>query len=508
MAGALRRHPVLALIVIGAALRLIFAAGIGLGVDESYMVVAGRVLSLGYFDHPPAAWWLSAGIAHLTGSEAPVIVRLPFIALFALSTWLMARLGTWYAGPRAGFYAALALNLSPVFGVTSATWVLPDGPLDCALIAAALALAHALTAPDPGRVSRAWIGAGLCAGLALFSKYSAALTLLGALAYLILAPHRRALLARPGPWVAGLLALAVFAPVVAWNAAHHWASFAFQGARAEATRLHPIAPFTVLGGEALFVLPWIWAPMMVLAGAALRRGPRDDRSFLLLCLGAPPIIAFVLIAAWTNQHVLFHWAAPGYLMLFPLLGDWLARRMAAGNGHVRRKLDAHVRRTLIGTAIFIVAAVFFVIGAVRTDALHPVLVAAGARHDPVLEGIDWVSLRRELAARGLLDRPNTVFAAPSWRDGGKLGIALGPRHTLLCLNRDARQFAIAAPPGREYGKDVLILVPGAPSGLAPDVSRAFASVSRLAPLSVRHGGRDLLAVGVFLGHDLRRWPAH
>ena len=43
------------LILLTTALRLFFAWAIGLGVDESYMVAAGRTLSLGYFDHPPAA---------------------------------------------------------------------------------------------------------------------------------------------------------------------------------------------------------------------------------------------------------------------------------------------------------------------------------------------------------------------------------------------------------------------------------------------------------------------
>ena len=102
-------------------MRLAFGASLGLGVDESYMVAAGRVLSLGYYDHPPAAWWLSWGAAHLFGSEAPIVVRLPFIALSALSTWLMYRLGAVLAGGRAGLWAAVLLNLSPVFGVTTGT---------------------------------------------------------------------------------------------------------------------------------------------------------------------------------------------------------------------------------------------------------------------------------------------------------------------------------------------------------------------------------------------------
>ena len=50
--------------------RLLFAAALGLGVDESYMVVAGREPQLSYFDHPPIAWWLAWGISHVAGSES------------------------------------------------------------------------------------------------------------------------------------------------------------------------------------------------------------------------------------------------------------------------------------------------------------------------------------------------------------------------------------------------------------------------------------------------------
>src|ERR1700757_1826365 len=82
--------------------RLAFAATTGLGVDESYMVTAGRVLSLGYFDHPPASWWLSWGAAHLLGTEAPWAVRLPFILLFAISQILVWRITCLVADRRGG----------------------------------------------------------------------------------------------------------------------------------------------------------------------------------------------------------------------------------------------------------------------------------------------------------------------------------------------------------------------------------------------------------------------
>src|SRR5215470_4954004 len=66
--------------------RVLFASALGLGVDESYMVAAGRKLQLSYFDHPPVSWWMAWGVAHLSGSERALVVRAPFIALFAITT--------------------------------------------------------------------------------------------------------------------------------------------------------------------------------------------------------------------------------------------------------------------------------------------------------------------------------------------------------------------------------------------------------------------------------------
>jgi 4-amino-4-deoxy-L-arabinose transferase-like glycosyltransferase len=482
------------LLVVATVIRIGFGAALGLGVDESYMVASGRALSLGYFDHPPASWWLAWAASHLAGTAAPIVVRLPFILLFGLSTWLMARLGAAIADERAGLWAAVLLNLSPVFGVTTGTWVLPDGPLDCALLGAALCLVHALPAKRHA-AWRWWAGAGLCAGMALFSKYSAALTLLGAFAYLLTSRDHRLWLARPHPYLAALLALLVFSPVIVWNATHHWASFAFQGERAEAgARFHPLGPLIVLGGEALFVLPWIWAPMMALFVAALRRGPGAWRTWLLACLAAPPIVLFAAIAAWSSQRVLFHWAAPGYLMLFPLLGEAVTTRLP----------HPWLRRVLHDTAIFVVLTVAVVATQVRFDWLHPVM-ARVARQDPDLEAIDWTSLRTDLSARGLLP-PGTVVGVPDWRDAGKIAYALGPDITVLCLNRDARQFGLDDPPQRFVGHDVLLLVPEHAGRATHALAPAFDSIDMLPPAPIRQSGRTLAEVAVMQAHGLRAWP--
>jgi 4-amino-4-deoxy-L-arabinose transferase-like glycosyltransferase len=489
MAGKLVRvrQPLVILILVTAALRLIFAAATGLGVDESYMVATGRAVSFGYFDHPPAAWWLSLAASHLLGSQAAIVVRLPFIILFALTTWLMARLGDAIGGPNAGFWAAATLNLSPVFGITSGTWVLPDGPLDCALLGAALCLMRAL----PTKRQTAWLywcGAGICAGLALFAKYSAILTIGGAFLFLLAHEDARIWLHRWPPYVAAGLALVIFFPVYVWNVHHQWASFDFQAARAAGGHLRPLAPLTTLAGEALFVLPWFWVPMVVQGARAFRSGWRDQ---LLAWLAAPPIVAFALIAVWSSQRVLFHWAAPGYLMLFPLLGRFVAT-------HWERPV---VRGAIIGTAAFCLLSVTVVSSQLQFDWLRVVMPA----HDPTVEGINWTSLRDDLTERGLL-HPGTVIGVPNWRDAGKIAYAVGPHVTVLCLNRDARQFGISSPPEQSAGADVLLLIVDHPDTVLPALSGRFARIDMLQPSAVTLHGRTLRTVTVAIGRGFSPPP--
>jgi 4-amino-4-deoxy-L-arabinose transferase-like glycosyltransferase len=473
-------NPLLLLVLATTALRLALGAAIGLGIDESYMVTAGRSFQLSYFDHPPLSWWLSAGAAHLAGSEAPVVVRLPFIALFALSTWLMARLTADRFGPRAGLWAAITFNLAPVFGLTTGGWVLPDGPLVCALLATALCLGRALA----GRGSAWWLGAGACAGLALMSKYSGVLVLAGGFVAIATTPEWRPWLRRPHPWLAALVALAVFAPVIVWNAQHGWASFAFQGGRAAAARFQPFGPLTVLAGEAGFLLPWIWLGLVIELVRALRSGPGP--AWLFGWLAIIPIALFAVIAFWT-RNVLFHWAMPGYLFLFPLLGARLAAWRPA-------------RAWAIGTAALLAVVLAVVVSEIRVNWL----AAFRSGLDPGLQAVDLTPLRPALAARNLLGQP---IAAPAWNDAGKIGYALGPATEILCLNRDAREFGFVSSPAAALGRDVLIIAPRQDEArIRAAYAGNFDRIEALEPARLAIAGRGEILIPLYLGHTLRHWP--
>ena len=123
------RALVLWTIVIGTAARLIAAAALGYGLGEGYYFATARHLALSYFDQPPLSLWITHATWALSGSDSVFVIRLPFIAMFVDTTWLMYRLGALLFDERAGAIAAVLLNTSPVFTISAGGWIQPDGPL-------------------------------------------------------------------------------------------------------------------------------------------------------------------------------------------------------------------------------------------------------------------------------------------------------------------------------------------------------------------------------------------
>jgi 4-amino-4-deoxy-L-arabinose transferase-like glycosyltransferase len=488
-------RTVLAIIVVATVVRLAFAGAIGLGIDESYMVAAGRTLGWSYFDHPPLSWWLARGAALVAFSEHPLVVRLPFVVLFAFTTWFIYRLTALLYRPRAGVWAAAAVTLAPMLGVTSATWVLPDGPLDFALAGFALASAHAVLAGSR-RPLGWWFLAGLCAGLAVMSKYSAVLTLAGLPLFLLASPRHRGWLLRPHPWLALAVALIVALPLIVWTLENGAASLGFQGGRAAVETFRPWGPLAVIGGAALFLLPWIFVGLAWALVGLLRRGRTDPAGLFILCLALPPIVLFTLVGLWSDKLPLFHWAAPGYLLLFPALGDLLDRHRDA----------RWVRPATIATAAIVFTGLAVVSLEVRTGALSR-LVPAMAREQPALQAVDWSALRDELRRRGMLGRPDLVVAAPQWHTTGKVDYALEGALPVFCLCADARQYGVVHPAEGYRGADVLIVLPpGSRRDPVVQYADAFASIEPWATVDVGPVGGEAARLRLFLGHDFLGLP--
>ena len=485
---------VVMLIVGSTLLRLVMARLIGLGTDESYSVAVAAGLHASYFDHPPMHYW----IVHLF---SPVLghgraARLPFIALFAGSSWMMYGLTRRLFGDRAGAWAVFSLNVAAFFTVAAGDWVLPDGPLIFALLGAASVLADLWIKPEPSwaEMWRGWLLAGVWIGLAALSKYQAALFCLGVGLFLITSPtHRRQLLS-PAPYLAGLVTLAILSPVLIWNAQHDWASFAFQAGRgAPGHGVHPFGWLEALAGQMALLLPWVFVPTALAAWQAFRAGPGDNRRWMCVALAAPTIALFTLAPIFGPKG-LPHWSMPGWLLLFPLLGQYLARGAFDRGWRRIWAIGALVFALVVGAAATVEAAT----GVLGVD--FPKTFKKG---DPTSETIEWNQARAALLQRGLLKPGGAFVVALKWNEAGKVDQAVGDIDPVTVFSDDPREYRYRYAPDAFVGRDAVIIgraetVKARAAALSP----YFRSMTPQPPIWVGRGGRNEIQLGVISAHDL------
>ncbi len=289
------------------ALRLVVAAIVPLAPDEAYYWVWSRSLQGGYLDHPPMiALFIRAGT--LLAGEGAFGIRLAGPLGIAAASILLARAaGDLFPDRRPGAWAAALFNATLLAGI-GGLLATPDLPLLVFWIAALWALAR-LQATQDGRW---WLAFGVLAGLALLSKYTAVLLGAGVVVWLVLCRDAWRWWRDWRLYAGGVLALLVFSPVLLWNAAHGWASFAKQGGRAGVDE----AGFTLrflgelLGGQFGLATPIVFVLSVAGVGvavlAAARRG--DAAAALLAALVVPGAALFLWQA--TGSRVQANWPAP------------------------------------------------------------------------------------------------------------------------------------------------------------------------------------------------------
>lgn len=490
------------LIVVTAALRLVWAASLGPGNDEAYHYLFTVHPDWSYFDHPPMlAWVEAAGVAAAGGVVSVFSLRLGFVVLFAGSTWLMARLtARLFDDDRAGFLAALALNLTAYHTAAAGTFALPDGPLLFFWLLTLDRLAVALLGHPSNRIWP-WVQVGLAWGAALLSKYHAVFLPMGALVYLATDPAARGWLRRPGPYLAAAVGLAVFSPVLVWNARHDWASFVFQGARAVGSGgFRPDALAAALLLPALYLFPWIWVQLVGQLGAASGWGrrlftagmPRAERFLLGQAVG--PLSTFLLVAC--TRPVLPHWTLVGFLPLYPLLGRaWQARAAAApGAFRVRVAVMAVVPMALALVLFWHARTGIFQAG--RPGGADLLRVS----RDPTVDLYGWDEVAAELKRRGLLDRPGTFLFTSSWYHSGQLGFATRASSTpVLCYHAwDARSFAFWSRPEEWVGRDGILVAVNDRTTEPGRFDPWFTRIEPIGAFQIERGGVVIRKVGLYL----------
>ena len=485
------RRSLLCLIAVSAALRLVWAGSAGLGHDEAYHYLFSIHRDWSYFDHPPMLALVESIGPVLSGSTSPMSLRFGFVLLFAGSTWLLYRLTARSFGDRAGLMAALAMNVSAYHTAAAGAFALPDGPL---LFFWLLTLDRIdLALRSPAKVGP-WLLVGLAWGGALLSKYHAVFLPAGLVVYLLITPNARKLLIRPGPYLATLIGVAIFAPVLWWNARHGWASFVFQGGRAVAKAgFKPLSLLGSIAGQAAYLLPWIWVGMLIVLVGGLRRLWRreaSDPERFLLSQSITPLLLFSAVAS--VRDVLPHWTLVGYLSAYPLLGRYWATRLEADPTRFRRRLAlaAIVPPLLAG---FMIAQYRW--GIVPFDRFVA-RQADAVRADPTAELFGWDQVAAEMKRRGLLDGPGTFLFTSMWYQSGHVGYATRDAGVpVVCYNpNDARSFAFWSRPDDWVGRDGILVTFNGPC-IEPDCyTRFFDRIEPAGEFPIVREGKTLRTV--------------
>ncbi len=192
---------------------------IDLSGDEAHYWEWSRRLDLCYYSKPPGVAyliWLGTAIF----GDTVLGVRIFAVILSFLSSLMLYKLGTRMYNKAVGFTCGVLLQIVPLF-TAYGTGITPDTPLIFFWILSLWFFYEAQASGSP----RSWLLLAVSLGLGLLSKYAIAFFYIPAFMLLVLYEENRKHLRKPWPYVAFLLSLLFFLPVIIWNMRHNWVTF-------------------------------------------------------------------------------------------------------------------------------------------------------------------------------------------------------------------------------------------------------------------------------------------
>ncbi|MGK4578645.1 glycosyltransferase family 39 protein [Kitasatospora sp. HPMI-4] len=474
-------RPIAAVLAIAVAVHLAVATRYGWDGDEFYFVICGRHLAWGYVDQPPLTPVLARLAAALPGEGGLVPLRVLAVAAQGGCTLLTALLTAELGGRgRAQAIATAAIATCPIF-VGGSSFFGPTVIDQLVWVALFVLVARALRL---GTV-RAWLCAGLVAGIGLENKDTVAVLLAGIAVGLAL--FRREVLRTRGPWLAGLLAVLIALPNVLWDASHHWPNLDMAGqlSRQQGGTLGSLAKLPelplYLGGMLLIGL-WV-------IGIRHLWSPRERGHCWVLAVATVAVVVFTLSGG--KQY----YAAPALAGLFAAGG---VRVEAADTPRGRRAWPTLLTASALSTALLFLP-------------ILPVSTAGALRAlDPVpMETYGWPRFVDMVAeAAGPLP-PDTPIFTSDYGEAGALTV-LGPAAGVdNPVYSGHNNHALWGPP------------PGSPSTAlcvgsftADDLRRGWAKVTKVATYTLPGGlsnSETIRGTAVYLCQDPRAdwaqlWP--
>lgn len=302
----------IALIALALLLRTAAMFTTPLEAHEAYYWMYAQHPDWSYFDHPPMVAWVIRFGTFLFGNTEFGVRSIGALMMLAASAALFAHARLWF-GRRAALIAAAALAILPVYFGNGFVATM-DGPLVFFWTLGLLGISLALVRNQPG-----WYYlAGAAAGAAMLSKYTGVFIGVGGALALLGHPRGRRHLRTCHPYLACILAIALFTPVIVWNAEHEWASFKFQFLNRFAGRHITLkSPLEFLLFQAAVATPVLLVGAGWIAGRMASRGRRclTARWWIAVCFSAPLLAVMAYKSLRYPIHI--NWTLPAFVSLMP-----------------------------------------------------------------------------------------------------------------------------------------------------------------------------------------------
>ncbi|MBV8919728.1 glycosyltransferase family 39 protein [Bradyrhizobium sp.] len=452
------------------ALRLIAAAVTPLTFDEAYYWMWSKHLSGGYYDHPPMVA-LVIRLGTMLAGDTELGVRLvSILSALPMSFAVYRAAAILFGGTRVAASAVILLNVTLMAAVGTLI-VTPDSPL---LVASSFLLFGLAKVLETGR-GVWWLAVGAVAGAALLSKYTALFFGPAILIWLVSVPKLRHWLVSPWLYLGGLVALALFFPVIHWNADHQWVSFIKQLGRARIEDFRPAFIGELVPTQVAFATPLVFVlGAMGLHALAWRKAGALPARVLVESMFWTIVAYFV----WHSLHarVEANWFAPVYPAL--AIAAAVAAHLARWDGWAARLAD-FCRRWAAPSGV-----VMFVALVVQANTG----VLSGYRRDATVRsvGVGW----RELAdgiEQARLRAGATCVLAPDYGTTGWLAFYLPPGTCVAQQTQRIRWVNFPEPTAAELQGPLLFVDEVSPFGLPRSLTDRFARTERITELPRKRG---------------------
>ena len=450
-------------------LRLLAAAWTPLTFDEAYYWIWSKHLAGGYYDHPPGVAAVIR-LGTLIAGDSEIGVRLVSILLALPMSWAIFRAASILFGDlRVATTATILLNVSLMVAVGTLI-VTPDAPL---LVASSFVLFFLAKVLEIGR-GACWLAVGAAVGTALLSKYTALFFGPAILIWLVIVPKLRHWLVSPWLYLGGMVALALFSPVILWNADHHWVSFIKQIGRARIEDFRPAFIAELIPTQIVFATPLVWVLGAMGLYALLMRGPG------LLAARALINSMFWTIALYFMWHSLHarveaNWFAPVYPVFAIAAG--VAAHLTSWKERSRRIVDFCLRwASPVGLLMFAILIVQANTGALTCYHRDATVRSVGVGWRELAGGIEATRVRVGAAC----------VLAPDYGTTGWLAFYLPKGSCVVQPTQRIRWVNMPEPdPALLAGK--LLYVAEARPGGRPSLTDYFTSVEPIAELTRMRG---------------------